>query len=291
MGVFARSWRLTKMSFSVIKQDKEMLLFPLLAGIFSILFAVVLIYPTIIVAFLQQGAVDDGAELVLNVVDYAILFVTYLGLSFIATFFSVCVVYTTKVRFSGGDATFMDSIGFALTKLHLIFAWAMVSATVGMLLRALDHAAERAGAIGRIVIAIITAILGLVWSLITIFVVPAMVYEDLGPIEAIKKSVATLKQTWGESLVRHYGLGLMQFLLTLVGVLISVALFALLSGMGTVGGAIAIGFFVLYFLALVLVFQVAHTVFNTALYVYANAGGAPGGFDEDVLQGAFRLRE
>jgi len=73
--------------------------------------------------------------------------------------------------------------------------------------------------------------------------------------------------------------------------LISVALFALLSGMGTVGGAIAIGFFVLYFLALVLVFQVAHTVFNTALYVYANAGGAPGGFDEDVLQGAFRLRE
>ena len=35
MGAFSRSWEITKLSFSVIKQDKELLLFPIFSGIFS----------------------------------------------------------------------------------------------------------------------------------------------------------------------------------------------------------------------------------------------------------------
>ncbi len=291
VGIFERSWMLTKLSFGVIKQDKEMLLFPLLAGIFSLLFSVALLYQTIIVVILQHHATGTVADVALGVADYLILFVTYLGLSFIATFFSVCVVFTTKTRFEGGDATFMDSIKFAFSKLHLIFAWSLVSATVGLLLRALDQAAERSGAAGRIIIGIITAILGLVWSLITIFVIPAMVYHELGPIDAIKRSVSTLKETWGESIVRHYGLGLIQFLFSLLGILLTVGLFVLLKGYGATGPIIAICFGVVYFLGVVLVFNVANTVFNTTLYAYANNGESTGGFDESILQSAFRLRD
>jgi hypothetical protein len=92
------------LSFNVIKQDKEMLLFPLLGGIFSLLYSAALIYPTILVQ-LGRGSVSDVQ---LDVVEYMLLFATYLGLSFIATFFNVCVVFTTKVRFEGGDATFME---------------------------------------------------------------------------------------------------------------------------------------------------------------------------------------
>ncbi len=283
---------LTKLSFGVIRQDKEMLLFPLLAGIFSLLFSAALLYPTIIVVLLKHhaagGALTDAA---LGVADYLILFVSYLGLSFIATFFSVCVVFTTKTRFEGGDATFMDSIKYAFSKLHLIFAWSLVSATVGLILRALDQAAERSGTAGRIIIGIITSILGLVWSLITIFVIPAMVYNDLGPLDAIKRSVSTLKETWGESIVRHYGLGLIQFLFSLLGIILTVALFVLLQGFGATGPIIAISFGVIYFLGVVLVFNVANTVFNTALYAYANSGSSTGGFDESILQSAFRLRD
>jgi len=88
------------------------------------------------------------ARLHFDAVAYVLLGVSYLGLSFIATFFNVCVVYTTKTRFEGGDATFFDSIKFALSKLHLIFAWSLVSATVGLLLHALDQVAQRAGLVG-----------------------------------------------------------------------------------------------------------------------------------------------
>ncbi len=285
MGVFSRSWELTKMSFRVIKLDREMLLFPLLAGIFSLLFSATLLFPTILLEIIRSS----GDSVALSVVDYALIFVSYLGMAFIATFFNVCVVFTTKTRFEGGDATFMDSIKFAFSKIHLIFAWSLVSATVGLLLRALDQAAQRAGTVGRILLGILSTILGMTWSIVTIFVIPAMVYDDLGPMEAIKKSTATLRRTWGESLIRHFGLGLIQFLFMLLGVALAVLLFGTLGGMGGTGLAIAIGLTVIYFLAVILIFTVANNVYNTALYAYAN-GSPPDDFDHATLEGAFGPR-
>ena len=285
MNIFSRSWQLTKLSFEVIKQDTEMLLFPLIGGIFSILYAVALIYPTIVVGIMRETTSGAG-EVALNMVDFAILFAAYMGLAFIATFFNVCVVYTTKTRFEGGDATFMDSLKFAFSRIHLILMWSIMSATVGILLHMLDQAAERAGAIGGLILGILRSILGAAWSILTIFVVPAMVYRDLGPIGAIKSSTQTLRQTWGESLVRHYGLGLMQFLFIVLGIAVTVAMAIGLQALGSTGIIITLVFAVVYFVAVVLVFNVANAVFNTALYAWANSGVAPGGFDQATLQGA-----
>jgi hypothetical protein len=226
----------------------------------------------------------------MGLVEYLAIFLTYLGLSFIATFFNTCVVYTAKVRFEGGDATFMESIRFAFSKISLIFAWSMVAATVGLLLRAIDHLAERLGGIGKIVLTLFRSLLGMIWSIVIIFVVPAMVYDNLSPKAAIKKSAETIRSTWGESLIRHYGLGMISGLLTVAGILLSVLLFVALAGLGPVGIAVAVSISVLYFMALFLVFSCANTVFNTALYVYANHGEGPAGFDRELLEGAFRSR-
>ena len=111
--VFARSWEITKLSFNVIKKDKELLLFPALAGLFSIMFLIAMLVPSIIISFIQEGM---GPE-TYGIMEYIVLFITYLGLAFIATFFNVCVVYTTKIRFEGNNATFMESIRFAVSKI------------------------------------------------------------------------------------------------------------------------------------------------------------------------------
>ncbi len=280
--MFSRSWELTKMTFRVIKMDREMLVFPLLAGIFSMLFSGALLVPTVLIDILR-GTADNVA---LGTIDYALMFASYLGIAFIATFFNVCVVYTTKTRFEGGDATFMDSLKFAFSKIHLILTWALVSATVGMLLRALDRAAERSGAIGGLILGILSTLLGAAWSLVTIFVIPAMVYEDLSPFDAIKKSTQTLRRTWGETLVRHFGLGLMQFLFLLLGVGLAVLLFVTLGAAGGVGLVIALVVTAVYFLGVILTFTVANNVYNTALYAYAN-GNTPDLFDETTLAGTF----
>jgi hypothetical protein len=81
---------------------------------------------------------------VYGIVQYAIIFLTYLGLAFIATFFNVCVVYTVKIRFEGGNATFMESLKFALSKIGLIFYWSLISATVGLVLTAWQKKQARA---------------------------------------------------------------------------------------------------------------------------------------------------
>ena len=139
-----RSWEITKLSFNVVKSDKKMLLFPLLAGIFSLLFIIVMIFPTIITGFLISGLDESIADIAI----LAILFLIYLGLAAIATFFNVCVVYTAKKRFEGGESKFMETIGFAFSKLPTIIAWALVSATVGVILKLLSDQAGKMGAGG-----------------------------------------------------------------------------------------------------------------------------------------------
>jgi hypothetical protein len=292
MNAFARSWEITKMSFGVINQDKEMLVFPMLAGIFSILYAAALLFPTIIVEFIKEGS--DRTFAVTNTatgtLEYFLLGLTYLGISFIATFFNTCVVYTAKVRFEGGDATFMDSIKFAFSKIGLVFSWSMVAATVGLLLSAIDNAAERMGGPGKVIVSILHTILGLAWSIVTIFVVPAMVYDNLGPIEAIKKSAQTVKNTWGESLIRHYGLGFISAIFIFLGFGLAVLLFMGAAGLGPTGMVAAASITGIYFLAVILVFQCANMVFNVALYAFANQKIIPSSIDEDILRDVFQSR-
>ena len=267
----------------MIQKDKELLLFPLLAGIFSIIFILVMLFPSIITSFMEgRGPGSYG------ITEYLIFFITYLGLAFIATFFNVCVVYTTKIRFEGGNATFSESIKFARSKIGLIITWSIIVATVGLILRIIDNMAERAGESGRIVLNILTSILGMMWSIITIFVVPAMVYNDLRPMDAIKKSVQTLKKTWGESLIRYFGLGTIEFLFLFLGVIVAFVLLFVLAGLGLAGIIITIAIAVLYFLGVILVFSVANTVFNTALYVYADTGKIPEGYSKEIMQNAFK---
>lgn len=273
-----RGWAITKLSFGVIRQDSEMLLFPLLGGFFSLAYSFVIMWPTVLTQLMDPA----GDSMVWGTAQTVASFAAYFGLAFIATFFNTCTVYTAKTRFSGGDATFMDSIRFALSKIHLIFMWSLVAASVGILLRALDQMADRMGTIGGTVLGIVQSLLGMMWSVLTIFVVPVMVYEGLGPIDAIKRSSEVLRRTWGESLVRHIGLGLIQFVVMIPGVLMIVA--------GLVQGAslwplAVLG--VLWMVVVGLAFSVANVVFNTALYEYATNGQVAGGFDSSTMQRAF----
>ncbi|MFZ1805617.1 MAG: DUF6159 family protein [Cyclobacteriaceae bacterium] len=284
MNAFTRSWKITQLTFRVINQDRELIWFAMLSFIFSSLFAVAMIVPSVVPTIMAEGLSQDS----LQVFQYIIIFLTYFGLAFIATFFNVCVVYTTKIRFEGGNATFGESMRFAFTKLGLIFQWSLLSATVGLLLKILDNLASRLGKGGQIVASILIGLLGMAWSIISIFVVPVLVYEGLGPIDAVKKSTQVIKKTWGESLIRHFGLGLIQFFVFVLIIALSFGLtYVLANAFDVTGLLIGIGVGVLLMLLVGLIFSVANTIFNTALYVYANKSLVAEGFDEETVKGAF----
>jgi hypothetical protein len=153
----------------------------------------------------------------------------------------------------------------------------------------LDSIAEKAGPIGKILLAILRSILASAWSITTIFVIPVMVYRGLGPFDAIKESVETLKKAWGESLVRHFGLGFLSFLAILGCVLVIVA-GGFACSVSVALGLVVIGLGVLALFATVLLFSVANTVFNTVLYHWATRGEAIPGVDPQILSGVFRPR-
>ena len=152
----------------------------------------------------------------------------------------------------------------------------------------LERFALRLGGIGKIVVNTIRSLLGLAWSVLTLFVVPVLVYENVSPLEAVRRSKDTLKKTWGESLVRAFGLGLIQFVCILAVIGVTVGL-GILVPQGP-GGLVVMALGTICLLGVFLVFNVASTIFNTALYVYASTGKEPAVFDAEVLVSAFKAK-
>jgi hypothetical protein len=284
MNAFSRSWMLTKLSFRVIGQDKELLLFPLIAMVLSVGYLLALLFPTLWLEMSRDGSIEWGAA------DIIVTFIAYLGLAFIGTFSNMCIVYTAKTRFEGGDATFGESVKFTLGRIHQVLGWAAVSATVGTLLYAIDNVAQRMGGIGKIVVGIVRSLLGMVWSVITLFVIPSMVYRGTGPIDAIKDSMRVLKQTWGESLVRSIGFGLVQFLFLFLGGLAFTGMFMAAAAAGDTAVLAVFVLALVYFIGVIFLFLLAEMIFNTALYAFASNGHMAPGYDRDLLQSALRSK-
>jgi len=289
-GVFSRSWKLTQLSFSVIREDKELLIFPMLSAFFSL--AVLAAFWLPLETFWHPTDSAHHSSLL----GWGLLFLLYFALNFCATFFSVCAVHIIKKRLEGGKEPLSESFAFAFSRLHLIASWSLMAATVSVLLRMLESlAGDRESAnplnlVLGILMGIVLAGLKLSWSIVTLFVVPAMVYKELGPLDAIKDSTQAIKKTWGESLARHYGLGLVQFLVLLGGIVVFggfAAAVASLNPQPAVLWTLAV-LFVAYLVVVVMVFSMANTVFNTALYAYASTGKIPEGYSKDVLENAFR---
>lgn len=273
MGRFSRSLSLLKASWQVIKADKELLILPILSMITTLIVAASFIVPIALTG--NDLAFEDPGP-----VGYALLFVGYLVLSFITLFFNSALVHAANERLEGGDPTLGSALRGALMRVGRIFVWALVVATVSVIIRAIE---ERVGAIGRIFM----AVLGVAWSLVTFLVIPVLIVEGIGVGDALKRSGQMFKQTWGENVVGQLGIGLVSMLLILPGILVLFILVNLGGAMAVIG----IGAFMAWALLVILVTSALNAVFQTALYRYAAGLPVGGGFDESMMRAAFQPRK
>lgn len=274
-------WQLAKQSFQVLKLDKELLIFPLLSGIACALVMATFAVPMFATGFLETLGKDNPAgEQATKILGYVILFAYYVVSYFVIFFFNSALVACAIIRFKGGDPTLKDGLSAASSRLPQILGWAIFAATVGLILKGIESRSE---AIGRIV----AGLIGMAWSAVTYFVVPVIVVEKTGPIDAIKRSTAVLKKAWGESLAANFGIGGITFLISLVAfipiVLGIVALIAKQMMLGIIG--IACG--VVLLLVISLVSSALHAIIVGALYLYATEGKVPTQFDDRLLRDAF----
>jgi hypothetical protein len=149
-----------------------------------------------------------------------------------------------------------------------------------------ERVAERFGGIGGIVIKITHLVLGIVWSVLTVFVVSVLVYENLSLMKTVRRYKGILEKTWGESLVRSLDLGIIRFVCILITIRIIVRLGIVMpQGMGSF---LIVVFGIVSSLGIILVLNVVNTILNIALYVYANTVEEPGTVTINVLASAFK---
>ncbi len=217
MGKFARSWALMKASANILRQDKELMLFPLLAGLASLVVIATFAWP-VFTLISHHHADFEGQRKHVSPLFMLVSFLFYFVQYGVVIFFNVALASAALIRLDGGNPTLGDGIRTAMSKLPNIIGYALIAATVRMILRALQ---ERFGFVGRIVV----GLLGFGWTVATFLVVPVLAAQDVGPIDAVKRSATALKDTWGENLIGNAGIGVAGGILTFCLIFVSGILF------------------------------------------------------------------
>lgn len=276
-GSLSNSWSLVKASARVLKLDKELLVFPALSGVATVLVALSFFAPLALTGAWETFTGDTGSYL-----GYAVGFLFYLVQYTVIFFFNSALVGAAMIRLEGGDPTVSDGMSIAMDRLGAILGYAALSATVGMVLRAIS---ERVGFIGKIVVGFV----GMGWTMATYLAVPVLVSNDIGPIDAVKESAALFKRTWGEQMVASFGIGWAFFLMgmswTIVFVVLLVGAAQLGAGPAVILPVVALG--VMGYVVLGLVASALQGIYTAALYRHAS-GGHVEGFDAHMMTGAFR---
>ncbi len=275
----SNSWALIKASAAVLRADKELIVFPIVSAIGVFIVTITFAFP-----MLLAGLFDSLLESESQTLVFIIGFVFYVVQYTVIIFANSALVGAAMIRLRGGDPTVGDGFRIAMKHIGSILAYALISATVGVILRWIS---ERGKTVGRIV----SSIVGMAWNLATYLVVPVLVVEGVDPMTAIKRSASLLKQTWGEQIAGNFGIGLIFGLLTVVVFLLGVpAVFLALATESVVLIAFVVLVLVLVVVFINLISTTLNGIYIAAVYRYAAEGESSGFFSEEMVQGAFRVK-
>lgn len=274
MGRLSNTWQLAKTSWTVLRKDRELLWIPVLSFLASA--AVLAVVMVLTFVTLSTSSATQTTESV-NPATIVLFVVAALAMGIISVFFNGALVAGAHERMTGGDPTVRSAVGRAFSRIGGLMPWAILTTTVGLVLQALR---ERAGWLGRIVISMV----GMAWEVVTFLTVPAIVIDNMGAIDGLKRSASLLRRTWGENVAARVGFGLLGFLLIIPAAVVAGLFVASGVAVLAVVGIIAA---VAWVALVVVVLTALNAIFQTALYLYATTGTLPSGFEQAPLAETF----
>ncbi|GIK73783.1 MAG: hypothetical protein BroJett021_27710 [Chloroflexota bacterium] len=296
MNVFSRSWSLFKSSWSVMRSEPSLLWFPVLSALlviiasvifFGLLGALFVVNPAVQQAVIEasQSAEGEGGSPLLTILGIVVLFIYYLIVGAIATYFATAMAGAALRRLDGQDTSFGEGIKIANSRLGTILGFSAISATVGVLLSLLRNNRQGNNPAG----AILAAIGGMAWTVATFLVIPVIADRQVNAIGAIKESALLLRKTWGEQIVGSGGLGLVFGLASVIVVILTGVLAVLAIDIaGLVWTIIAVG--VVALIVLAVLNSTLSGIYKAAVYRYAAQRQVAPQFDATLIEGAFRLK-
>ena len=269
-GNISNTIHLMKSCVNVLKKDKELVFFPIMAAIFVIVLLGI-IYSTGGITF------SDNPEEQGSIIPLAILI---FGANFIIVFFNSALISAALERLRGGDPNISSGLSHAFKHVHHIFLWSIIVTIMALIFAAIRSSGRNRGMMGQIMTELFASCLQAGWAMMTFFVVPIIVSENLGPISAIKRSSGLFKQTWGNQVAANFGFGIFQILALLASGAIG-WIFGLASPtFGMIVGVLcaSISVSIIYTL---------EGIYKAALYEFA-MGEKPLEFEQQDLRTAYR---
>ncbi len=280
MSRFQRSLALWRASWAVLKSDRSLALYPIVSALVSVgIFAVLAL-----IGWATKGSEVNAAgntHYTATAATFVIVVVGYIALAFVQTYFLAGLVASSDQVLGGRPTTMKEGLAVASSRAGRILPWALVQATISAVIQAIE---ERFGIVGTI----IGSLLGAAWSVVTFLAVPIIVFEDVGPVNALKRSGTLLKQTWGENIIGQGGLGLLMLLPMLVA--FGIGALGVVSGTAVVAVPLIAVAVVLLLLATVIV-NALSGIYRTALYRYAVDGQVPAAFVSADIEHSFGPRK
>jgi len=272
------TWQLMGASWGVLKRDPRLLIFPAMSGLCCLLVLISFAVPVFSSDLLEPSRSGDSPQQ--QTMWYVLLFLFYFANYFVITFFNTAIIACAISRMAGGEPSIAGGFSEAFKRIHLIFGWALVSATVGLIVRIIE---ERSELIGKIV----AGLLGAAWTMLSFLVVPILVVEEKGPLAALKESASLFRRTWGEQPVGNFSFGLIFFLLAIPAyVLGGLGFYLMFAGGATALGLGLISLAIVYIILLALIQSALQSIFQAAVYMYTQGVSGGPGFPVTLLRDA-----
>ena len=250
MSRIKRGWALSKKSWGLLNEHRQLLRFPLYGGIASTLLAIVTLGPGLYL--FDQGSLGGAIPLVVLGIYV---------LSVIGLYFSVGLAACADMIFRGQQATMSDGLAVSRQRFSQICGWAAVSTAISVLMGALENQGGLGGQIAA-------RLVGTAWSLVTFLAVPVIAIEGTGPFQTLKRSASMFKKRWGQQIV--------------AGVMIWAS--------ASFAGALLVAIGAIVFLIAMLISNALRGIFGVALYRYALDGETVGGFTAAELESAVKQK-
>jgi hypothetical protein len=268
-----RGWALTRKSWALLNGHRALIRFPLYGAVATTLLAIVTLGPGL---YLWDNDQFAGAIPIFVIGVYV--------LSFVGFYFSVGLAACADMIFRGQEATVGDGLAVARTRLRQISGWAAVSAAISLVMGLLEN---QGGALGTLA----ARLVGMAWTLITFLAVPVIAIEGTGPFETIKRSGTLFRERWGQQITGNIAIGAAVFLLGVLPAAVLIVAGVLVWSSASFLGALLVVIGALVLAIAMLISRALSGIFGVALYRYALDGEVVGGFTQEDMESAVKVKK
>lgn len=279
-----RTSEILRGSWQILKSNKRLLW---LSAIPTFIIGIVLLgtFIFLLVYYFKQG------EFVKDTLFYISLSLVLILSFFIYFYFRAALIYCIYKFLKNEKVSFKEAFNVAKKNFVKIIKWTFVNSAVGVSMG--GFAGKETGYVTTLP-AMAT---GVTWNLLTIFVIPVLIIENLPVKNAVIRSFQLFTKVWTKAIVFEFSVGWIFAIVALVGVFVIPIVLVGLAGtilpflvnyIEVVIG-IAYGLFMSTILILGIIVATLREIFIIVLYNYAETGRVPQAyFSEETIKEAFK---